>query len=204
MCARDNCSRSRVGTVGKAVAARITGTSWRSRPRTIHYRPARRLSATHFPHARDTGKVTRQVGRHLSLVFGSFSLVVTGSMPAYLRMGQSRRRAARTEGRRGSRPRGRHAAIDQQVRAEHEDWFGKAAATGIALNASRNGKLRPRRPHPRLPGQPLDPRNRVTRPGTKGPASPSQDRGCRERVYLSTVSWRFRGSRGAPGWGRTG
>jgi len=24
------------------------------------------------------------------------------------------------------------AAIDQQVRAEHEDWFGEAAATGIA------------------------------------------------------------------------
>jgi hypothetical protein len=33
-----------------------------------------------------------------------------------------------------------HAAIDQQVRAEHEDWFRKAAATGIALNAGRNGK----------------------------------------------------------------
>ncbi len=38
-----------------------------------------------------------------------------------------------------------HAAIDQQVRAEHEDWFRKAAATGIALNASRNGKLQQKR-----------------------------------------------------------
>ena len=38
-----------------------------------------------------------------------------------------------------------HAAIDQQVRAEHEDWFRKAAATGIALNAGRNGKLQQKR-----------------------------------------------------------
>jgi hypothetical protein len=38
-----------------------------------------------------------------------------------------------------------HAAIDQQVRAEHEDWFREAAATGIALNASRNGKLQQKR-----------------------------------------------------------
>jgi hypothetical protein len=140
-----------------------------------------------------------------------------------------------------------HAAIDQQVRAEHEDWFRKAAATGIALNASRNGKLqqkrhalairmqareddylrfardprapftnneaenhpdeqaadqdlrlhavhdrgarvlrdpvlprhrrpprhqRPRRPHPRLPGQPLDPRNRITPPGHQSAGQP--------------------------------
>ena len=44
-----------------------------------------------------------------------------------------------------------HAAIDQQARAEHEDWFRKAAATGIALNAARNGKLQretPRACHP--------------------------------------------------------
>ncbi len=38
-----------------------------------------------------------------------------------------------------------HAAIDQQVRAEHEDWFRKAAATGIALNSGRNGKLQQKR-----------------------------------------------------------
>jgi transposase len=38
-----------------------------------------------------------------------------------------------------------HAAIDQQVRGEHEDWFRKAAATGIALDASRNGKRQQKR-----------------------------------------------------------
>jgi hypothetical protein len=38
-----------------------------------------------------------------------------------------------------------HAAIDQRVRAEHEDWFRTAAATRIALNASRNGKLQHKR-----------------------------------------------------------
>jgi len=43
-------------------------------------------------------------------------------------------------------------------------------------------------------GQPLDPRNRITPPGTKTPASPSQDRRCREPIYLATVSWRFRWS----------
>lgn len=31
------------------------------------------------------------------------------------------------------------AAIDPQVLAGHEDWYHKAAATGIALNADRNG-----------------------------------------------------------------
>ncbi len=46
----------------------------------------------------------------------------------------------------------------------------------------------------RLPGQPLDPRNRITPPGHQAPASPSQDRGCREPIYLTTVSWRCRGS----------
>ena len=38
-----------------------------------------------------------------------------------------------------------HAAMDPQVRAEHEDWFRKAAATGIALNAARKGKLQQKR-----------------------------------------------------------
>ena len=34
-----------------------------------------------------------------------------------------------------------HAAIDAEILAEHEDWYRKAAATGIALNAGRTGKL---------------------------------------------------------------
>jgi transposase len=38
-----------------------------------------------------------------------------------------------------------HAAMDPQVRAEHEDWFRKAAGTGIALNAARKGKLQQKR-----------------------------------------------------------
>jgi transposase len=37
------------------------------------------------------------------------------------------------------------AAMDPQARAEHEDWFRKAAATGIALNAGRKGKLQQKR-----------------------------------------------------------
>ena len=38
-----------------------------------------------------------------------------------------------------------HAAIDPKTLAEHEDWFRKAAATGIALNAARKGKLQEKR-----------------------------------------------------------
>jgi transposase len=38
-----------------------------------------------------------------------------------------------------------HDAIDPQVLAEHEDWYRKAAATGTALNAGRNGKLQQKR-----------------------------------------------------------
>jgi transposase len=37
------------------------------------------------------------------------------------------------------------AAIDPQVLAEHEDWYRKAAETGIAHNAGRNGKLQQKR-----------------------------------------------------------
>jgi hypothetical protein len=37
------------------------------------------------------------------------------------------------------------AAIDPEILAEHEDWYRKAAATGIALNAGRNGKLQQKR-----------------------------------------------------------
>jgi transposase len=36
-------------------------------------------------------------------------------------------------------------AIDPQVLAEHEDWYRKAAGTGIALNAGRHGKLQEKR-----------------------------------------------------------
>jgi transposase len=38
-----------------------------------------------------------------------------------------------------------HAAMDPQVRAEHEDWFRKAAAAGITLNAARKGQLQQKR-----------------------------------------------------------
>jgi transposase len=38
-----------------------------------------------------------------------------------------------------------HAAIGRKIRAGHEDWFRKAAAAGIALNAARNGKLQEKR-----------------------------------------------------------
>jgi hypothetical protein len=44
--------------------------------------------------------------------------------------------AARAEGK---------DAIDPQVLAEHEDWYRKAAAAGIALNAGRHGKLQEKR-----------------------------------------------------------
>jgi transposase len=37
------------------------------------------------------------------------------------------------------------AAIDAKLLAEHEDWYRKAAETGIALNAARNGKLQQKR-----------------------------------------------------------
>jgi transposase len=37
------------------------------------------------------------------------------------------------------------AAIDPEILAEHEDWYRKAAATGIALNAGRHGKLQQKR-----------------------------------------------------------
>jgi transposase len=43
-----------------------------------------------------------------------------------------------------AREAGRPAA-DPRIRAEHEDWFRKAAATGIALNAARKGKLQEKR-----------------------------------------------------------
>ncbi len=36
-------------------------------------------------------------------------------------------------------------AIDPEDRAKHEDWYRQAAATGIALNAGRNGKLQQKR-----------------------------------------------------------
>jgi transposase len=36
-------------------------------------------------------------------------------------------------------------AIDPLILEEHEDWYRKAAATGIALNAGRNGKLQQKR-----------------------------------------------------------
>jgi transposase len=37
------------------------------------------------------------------------------------------------------------AAVDPKTRREHEDWYRKAAAAGIALNAGRNGKLQKKR-----------------------------------------------------------
>ena len=37
------------------------------------------------------------------------------------------------------------AAMDPKTRREHEDWYRKAAAAGIALNAGRNGKLQKKR-----------------------------------------------------------
>jgi transposase len=37
------------------------------------------------------------------------------------------------------------AAIVPETRKEHEDWFCKAAAAGIALNAGRRGKLQEKR-----------------------------------------------------------
>jgi transposase len=36
-------------------------------------------------------------------------------------------------------------AIDADTRARHEDWYRKAAATGVALNAARQGKLQQKR-----------------------------------------------------------
>jgi transposase len=36
-------------------------------------------------------------------------------------------------------------AIDPQVLAGHEDWYREAAASGIALNAARSGKLQQKR-----------------------------------------------------------
>jgi transposase len=36
-------------------------------------------------------------------------------------------------------------AIDPEMLAKHEDWYRKAAATGIALNAARQGKLQQKR-----------------------------------------------------------
>jgi transposase len=38
-----------------------------------------------------------------------------------------------------------HAAMDPKTREEHEDWFRRAAATGIALNAARKGRLQQKR-----------------------------------------------------------
>jgi transposase len=37
------------------------------------------------------------------------------------------------------------AAMDPKTREEHEDWYRKAAATGIALNVGRHGKLQEKR-----------------------------------------------------------
>jgi transposase len=37
------------------------------------------------------------------------------------------------------------AAMDAETRTKHEDWYRKAAATGIALNAARQGKLQQKR-----------------------------------------------------------
>jgi transposase len=37
------------------------------------------------------------------------------------------------------------AAINPEIRGKHEDWYRKAAATGIALNAGRHGKLQQKR-----------------------------------------------------------
>ena len=37
------------------------------------------------------------------------------------------------------------AGIDAETRKKHEDWYRKAAATGIALNAARQGKLQQKR-----------------------------------------------------------
>jgi len=37
------------------------------------------------------------------------------------------------------------AAIGPETRKKHEDWYREAAATGIALNAARNGKLQKKR-----------------------------------------------------------
>jgi transposase len=36
-------------------------------------------------------------------------------------------------------------AIDTEARSKHEDWYRKAAETGIALNAARQGKLQQKR-----------------------------------------------------------
>jgi transposase len=36
-------------------------------------------------------------------------------------------------------------AIDPEARTKHEDWYRQAAATGIALNASRSGELQQKR-----------------------------------------------------------
>jgi transposase len=36
-------------------------------------------------------------------------------------------------------------AIDPETRTKHEDWYRKAAATGIAINAARQGKLQQKR-----------------------------------------------------------
>jgi hypothetical protein len=37
------------------------------------------------------------------------------------------------------------AAMDPKTREEHEDWYRKAAATGITLNVGRGSKLRQKR-----------------------------------------------------------
>jgi len=37
------------------------------------------------------------------------------------------------------------ASIDKETRSKHEDWYRKAAETGIALNAARQGKLQQKR-----------------------------------------------------------
>ena len=55
------------------------------------------------------------------------------------------RRAAGAERSRRRRPRAGHDSIDREILAEHEAWYRKAAATGIALNAGLHGKLQQKR-----------------------------------------------------------
>ena len=51
---------------------------------------------------------------------------------------------ALNEAAEGARAAG-HDSIDREILAEHEAWYRKAAATGIALNAGRHGKLQQKR-----------------------------------------------------------
>jgi Transposase IS66 family len=63
--------------------------------------------------------------------------------------------------------------------AVHDAWkpydtFGNVAGhalCGLPLHRRPPRHQRPRRPHQRLPGPPLDPGNRINTPGTKAPAA---------------------------------